>query len=302
MTAMEKTSVTKRKLIKKQTKKSLQLLMPSLICIGVLSLFPILRGVYIGFTDYKVGMPISFNGLENYRQILKNGYLKVALSNTMFILLVSLVVIYFLSMIVALLLNSNIPFRKFWRILLIIPWAVPPVAKVGVWQKIFSINNGQLNYLLMKLNIVDHKIGWISDEKYAIWAIIIIIVWGCIPFTAMSFLASMQAIPDESYEAAQLDGANAFQKFLYITLPELREVTMVTVSLLFMWITTDFSSQYLLTKGGPGSATLTISVESYLEAFKYGNFGISTAYGNVMLVICGIFVFFYIRGLRQKEE
>lgn len=292
----------KGKWARNQTKKSIMLLLPSLICIGVLSLFPILRGIYIGFTNYKIGMPIKFNGLDNYSYILKNGYLKTALYNTLFILVVSLIAIYLMSIIIAVLLNSNIPFRKFWRVLLIIPWAVPPVAKVGVWQKIFSVNNGQLNYLLSQLHLIDKNIGWVSDERFAIFSVITIIVWGCIPFTAMSFLASMQNIPEENYEAAQLDGANAFQKFLYITLPELREISMVTVSLLFMWITTDFSSQYLLTKGGPGSATLTISVESYLEAFKYGNFGTSTAYGNVMMIICAVVVFFYIRMLRQKED
>lgn len=298
---MKRSTGQSRRRMKSQTKKSIMLLLPSLVCISILSLFPILRGIYIGFTDYKVGMPAKFNGLKNYDYIFNNGYLKVAMKNTMFILLVSLVAIYLISLAVSLLLNSNIPFRKLWRILLIIPWAVPPVAKVGVWQKIFSVNNGQLNYLLTKLNLIDHNIGWISDEKYAIFSVITIIVWGCIPFTAMSFLASMQAIPEENYEAAQLDGANAFQKFRYITFPELRESSMVTVSLLFMWITTDFSSQYLLTKGGPGSATLTITVESYLQAFKYGNFGLSTAYGNIMVVVCAAFLFFYIRVLRQKE-
>ncbi len=288
--------------LKKQTKKSLMLLLPSLVCIGILSLFPILRGVYIGFTNYKVGMPIEFNGLYNYGYILENGYLKTALKNTLFILLVSLITIYLISLLTAVLLNSNIPFRRLWRVLLIIPWAVPPVAKVGVWQKIFSVNNGQLNYLLTRLHIIDRNIGWVSDEKYAIFSVITIIVWGCIPFTAMSFLASMQAIPEDHYEAAQLDGANAFQKFWYITLPELRDITLVTVSLLFMWITTDFSSQYLLTEGGPGSATLTIAVESYLQAFKYGNFGISTAYGNIMVLICALFLLVYFKILRQKEE
>lgn len=292
----------KKRIIKRQTKKSLQLLLPSLICIGVLSLFPIIRGVYIGFTDYQIGKEIHFSGIENYRTIFENGYLKIALRNTLFIVVVSLIVTYALSMVIALLLNSDIPFRKLWRVLLIIPWAVPPVAKVGVWEKIFSINSGQLNYLLQKLNLIDQKIGWISDERYAIFSVITIIVWGCIPFTAMSFLAAMQAIPDESYEAAQLDGANSFDKFRYIVLPELKDVSMVTVSLLFMWITTDFSSQYLLTKGGPGSATLTISVQSYLEAFKYGNFGISTAYGNVMLLICAAFLLFYLRMIGRKGE
>jgi ABC-type sugar transport system permease subunit len=118
----------------------------------------------------------------------------------------------------------------------------------------------------------------------------------------MSFLAAMQAIPGENYEAAQLDGANAFQKFWYITLPYLRNISMVTVSLLFMWISNDFSSQYLMTGGGPGSATLTMSLEAYHQGFRSGNFGTATAYGNVMMIFCGIFLFFYISALRQKGE
>jgi multiple sugar transport system permease protein len=117
----------------------------------------------------------------------------------------------------------------------------------------------------------------------------------------MSFLAAMQSIPEENYEAAEMDGAAGPQQFWYITLPYLRNISMVTVSLLFMWTANDFSSQYLLTGGGPGSSSLTMAVEAYYQGFRSGNFGMAAAYGNVMILFCGVFLFFYIRALRQKE-
>jgi multiple sugar transport system permease protein len=276
------------------------LLIPALICISVISLFPVLRGITLGFTSYKVAMPIKFNGIQNYISIYKNGYLKAAAMHTVYIVFISLMATYILGLIIALLLNSDIPFRRVWRSLLVIPWAVPAVAKSMTWRQIFNVNGGWINYFLLEIGIIRENINWFS-QNLAIYTIVTVIVWGCIPFTAMSFLAAMQSIPDENYEAAQLDGANAFQKFWYITLPNLRSISMVVISLLFMWISNDFSSQYLMTGGGPGSATLTMAVESYYQGFRSGNFGLATAYGNIMMIFCGLFIFFYIRALRKKE-
>ena len=284
-----------------RTKRSILLLTPALICISVISLFPVLRGITLGFTNYKVAMAIKFNGIQNYISIYKNGYLKQAAFNTVYIVVLSLIVTYVIGLIVALLLNSNIPFRKIWRSLLVIPWAVPGVAKAMTWRRIFTVNGGWINYIFLRLGIIRENINWF-DQNFAIYTIITVIVWGCIPFTAMSFLAAMQSIPDENYEAAEIDGANTFHKFWYITLPNLRSISMVVVSLLFMWISNDFSSQYLMTGGGPGSSTLTMAVEAYHQGFRSGNFGIATAYGNVMMIFCGLFIFFYIRALKRKEK
>jgi multiple sugar transport system permease protein len=286
--------------ISTKTKRSIMLLTPALICISVVSLVPVLRGIMLGFTSYKVALPIRFNGIKNYISIWKNGYLKIATLHTIHIVVVSLAVTYVLGLIIALLLNSNIPLKKLWRSLLVIPWAVPAVAKSMTWERLF-VANGWINYILIKTGLVKDNIAWLGQD-FAIYAIITIIVWGCIPFTAMSFLAAMQSIPNEDYEAAELDGANVFQKFFYITMPYMRAISMVVVSLLFMWISNDFSSQYLLTQGGPGSSTLTMAVQSYYEGFRSGNFGMATSYGNMMMVFCGIFIFFYIRALRRKAD
>jgi len=286
--------------INSKTRRSVALLTPALICIAIISLFPVIRGITLGFTDYKVAMPIKFNGFRNYATIYKSGFLKVAIKNTVLVTLISLATTYIISLFAALLLNSRIPFRRLWRTLLVIPWAVPGVAKVGTWRSIFTTNGGWINFYLLKFGLIKENINWIGNPNIALYTIITIIVWGCIPFAAMSFLAAMQTIPEENYEAAEIDGANFFQKFWYITFPHLRSISMVTVSLLFMWITNDFTSQYSLTNGGPGSATLTMSVEAFFQGFRSGNFGQATAYGNVMIIFCGIFLFFYIRALQQK--
>ena len=286
--------------ISTRTKRSVLLLTPALICISVISLFPVLRGITLGFTNYKVAMSIKFNGIQNYISIYKNGYLKQAAFNTVYIVVLSLIVTYVLGLIVALLLNSNIPLRKIWRSLLVIPWAVPGVARAITWRRIFTANGGWLNYNLLRFGIIKENINWFG-QNLAIYMIITIIVWGCIPFTAMAFLAAMQAIPNENYEAAEIDGASVFQKFWYITLPNLRSISMVVVSLLFMWISNDFNSQYLMTGGGPGSSTLTMAVEAYYQGFRSGNFGMATAYGNVMMIFCGLFIFFYIRAFHKKD-
>lgn len=290
------------KLSGRKSKQSFFLLLPVMLCMIVLSFYPITRGIVLGFTDYKIGLPIKFNGFENYQGIIDNGYLGIAFKNTIVIIIISLVATYSISLVLSLVLNSDIPFRKFWRTILVIPWAVPPVAKVGVWKMIFSANNGHLNYLLKELHIIDKYIGWVSNTNVAIFSVCTMIVWGCVPFLTISFLATLQVIPKDNYEAADIDGATIFSKFRYITLPYLQEITTVTISLLFMWIAYDFSSQYLLTRGGPGSATLTLIVEAYRQGFGYGNFGISAAYGNVMILFISILLYFYIKYTTQTHK
>ena len=294
------TSVKNR--FSRSTRRSVTLMLPALFFITALGLFPILRGVYFGFTDYRIGLGHNFNWFQNYITIARNGHLGIAFRNTVLITFISIVIVYILSLILALLLDSDIPFKKLFRTLLIVPWAVPPVARIWSWNYIFNGAFGPLNAVLLDLGFIDRPIVWLAHPNFALGAIITVIVWGCIPFTVMSFLSAFQSIPKENYEAAMVDGANSFQRLWYITLPHLKAITAVTMSLLFMWISNDFPSQFLLTNGGPGTATLTIAVEAYLQAFRQGNFGLATAYGNVMIVFCLFVLFFYLRAMSEKDK
>lgn len=286
--------------IKKRIKNVL-LILPVVVLLGTLSVYPVLRGIWLGFTGYKVGRPAEFNGLDNYIGIYNSGYLGAAFKNIGFMLLVSVIAVYLIGMVLALLLNSRIPLRPLWRTLLIIPWAVPPVAKIAMWKIIFNPVNGYLNSFLLKLHIIDAPVAWAADKHYAVWIVICVLVWGCIPFLTLSLLSTLQQIPTDIEEAAALDGAGKFQMFRYITLPYLSQTTSICMSLIIVWMMNDFSSQYLLTNGGPGAATLTPSVEAYRQGFGYGNFGYASAYGNMMIICVSVVVFFYIRTINKKD-
>lgn len=278
------------------------LLIPTGIMILVLSLYPTLRGIYLGFTNYRVGRPIEFNGVDNYVGIYNSGYLGIIFKNIGLMLLISVITIYVISLALALLLNSEIPLRGLWRALLIIPWAVPPIAKISMWKAIFNPVCGYLNAYLLKFHLIDQAVNWTTDINFAKYTVITVFVWGCVPFTALSLLATLQQVPTDIHEAAVLDGANSVKYFRYIVLPYLNQTTAITMSLVVVWIMNDFSSQYLLTKGGPGSATLTPMVEAYRQGFTYGNFGFASAYGNTMIVCVSVLIFIYIKSMNARDK
>lgn len=177
------------------TRQKLCLMLPVAVMILGLSVYPVIRGIILGFCRYRVGKAIRFNGLDNYIGIYETGFMSTAFKNIGFMLLVSVVFIYLLGLVLALLLNSKIPFRSLWRTLLIIAWAVPPIAKVSMWDSIFNSLRGYLNYYLKSMGIIQSNIAWISDPQYAIYTVICCLVWGCIPFLALSLLSTLQQIP-----------------------------------------------------------------------------------------------------------
>ena len=261
-----------------------------------------MRGIYLGFTNYKVGKPIQFNFLDNYYYLSSSGYFWPTLLNQLKIVAGGMIVTFAISVPLALILNSDIPFRTFFRTLIIVPWAIPPVVKIIIWRNMYSTTNGWLNYIFKSLHIIQKNIGWIGDKNFAIYAVIFMIAWGCIPYLTLSILATLQGIPKDNYEAARIDGAQWHDELRYVTFPYLQRILVVTSSFLFIWISNDFTSQFLLTEGGPGSATLTMNVEGYRQGFQQGNFGLALSYGNLsMLFMCAVLVI-YIRAFMSKKE
>ena len=286
---------------RRSSKENFFLLLPASVFIAIFSLYPILRGIYNGFTNYKIGEPVEFNGFENYIQLIKNGYFLVSLKNSLIITFGALLLTYFLSLILALILQSKIPCRMLFRSLIIIPWAIPPIVKISVWSLILSSNSGHLNYILKSLGLIKNYVGWYTDPKRATISVVIVIVWGCIPFMTIALLAGLQTIPKDNYEAASVDGASFVGKIRYITLPHLLKVTAVATSLLFIWIMNDFVSQYLLTAGGPGATTLTLTSEAYRQGFQFGDFGYGSAYGNLLILLISIILIIYFRVMGVKS-
>jgi multiple sugar transport system permease protein len=280
------------------------LLLPALVPILLFSVWPLMQGIYLGFTDAKAGLNvvISFTGLDNYQRLLDydlfwNSF-KIGL-----IWAVSVTVLqFFLALGLALLLNMDLRFRGFARVLALVPWAMPPVVIAIMWRLMYDPRSGPINGILMALGIIDHNINWLGDFATALPAVIVVGVWVGMPQTTITLLAGLQSVNQSLIEAAQVDGASPFQRFRNVTLPSLRPVIAAITSLDFIWNFNSFALVYVLTAGGPGGKTMLPMLFAYNEAFRYGNFGLSAAMGNVLVIFIVVLLVFYLRTQSRGEK
>jgi multiple sugar transport system permease protein len=279
----------------------LKLLLPALIPVILLSLIPLFRGIYLGFTDYRLGDPIRFNGLENYARMMRDVYFWKSFQVGFIWTIIVTAGQVLLGMGLALLLNRKIRFTSIYSALMLIPWAMPPIIRGIVWRQVYDPDTGILNAVLLRMGLLDQSVNWLSSFEYVIPAVILAGVWGEIPKAAVFLLAGLQSIPHDLYEAARIDGAGTWKEFSLITLPMLTPVMAAVVSLSFMWNFNTFGIVWILTQGGPGGLTRLPMLAAYEEAFRYGYVGYAAAIGNVMVLIISVVLFSYLR-LQLKES
>jgi len=288
--------------INKSVEQSIQLklLLPVLIPVIILSVFPILRGIYLGFTDYRLGSSINFNFLDNYSHMLQDRYFwRSFIVGFIWTFAVTIGQIIF-GLGLALLLNEKFKFNSLTRVLILIPWAMPPVIRGIMWRFIYDTDAGVLNYFFISAGIFDTPINWLNSFTYTVPAIIVVGLWGEIPKSAVFLLAGLKTIPKDLYESAKLDGANSWQEFRQITIPMLKPILAAIVSLSFMWNFNTFGLVWVLTQGGPGGTTRLPMLAAYEEAFRYGNVGYAAAIGNVMIIAISVVLYFYLK--KQFKE
>jgi multiple sugar transport system permease protein len=257
------------------------LLLPLLVVIFLLLAYPIGMALWITLQDKTIGMPGRFIGLENYRalllddpffwQVVRNGFLftfgSVALK---------LVV----GMIMALVLNQPLRWRGLFRGLLLMPWVAPTVVTALTWRWMLDLT-GVINLTLRDLGLMRAPTPWLAQYGTAMLALILVNTWRGFPFFGMTLLAGMQAIPQELYEAAEVDGASLWQRFWHITVPSLRTVILVVTILSTIWTFNDFGIVWLLTGGGPGHATDVFATYTYKLGFVTSRLG----YGQTVSVM-----------------
>lgn len=298
-----KVNKDKYSLYSKKEIGQIQLLLPVVLLVTVFSLIPLLRGIYLGFTDYRLGYPIKFNGIENYIQLFNDEYFwnsfKIGMIWT--ILVTALQIGFGLGL--ALLLNSKIRFASFYTILVLLPWATPPIIRGILWRQMYEPTAGVVNILLTDIGLISAPINWLSSFEYVIPAVIVAGVWGEISKASIFLLAGLQTIPNELYEASKIDGAGIWARFRHITIPNLKPVLATIISLTFMWNFNTFGIVWVLTEGGPGGMTRLPMLAAYEEGFRYGYIGYAAAIGNVMVIILSLILFLYIRvQLRERTE
>ncbi|MFA5803461.1 MAG: sugar ABC transporter permease [Melioribacteraceae bacterium] len=300
---MKRIKSKKNMLYSKKEFGQLQLLLPVILLVTVFSLVPLLRGIYLGFTDYRLGDPITFNGIENYIQLFKDEYFWSSFKIGMVWTFIVTALQVSLGLGLALLLNTKVRFVSFYTILILIPWATPPIIRGILWRQMYEPNTGAVNILLSNAGLISAPINWLSSFEYVIPAVIVAGVWGEISKAAIFLLAGLQTISNDLYEASKIDGAGIWDQFWHITLPVLKPVLAAIISLTFMWNFNTFGIIWVLTQGGPGGMTRLPMLAAYEEGFKYGYIGYAAAIGNVMVIILSLMLFMYIRvQLRERNE
>ncbi|MEJ7795044.1 MAG: sugar ABC transporter permease [Nocardioides sp.] len=278
------------------------LLLPALIPVALFSVFPLLQGIYLGFTDSRAGLNqvTHFTGLENYSDLMSNELFWSSFRIGL-IWAFSVTILQFVASIgLALLLNEKLRLRWLARTLSLVPWAMPPVVVAIMWRLMYDPNSGPVSSTSQWLGF--GQLNLLGDFSTALPAVIVVGVWSGMPQTTVALLAGLQGIDESLHEAALVDGAGAWKRFLHITLPQLRPVVIAITSLNFIWNINTFDLIYVLTNGGPGGRTMLPMLFAYNEAFRYGNFGVAAAMGNVMVVLIIGFLLYYLRSRLKGEQ
>lgn len=276
------------------------LISPVVIALLILYAYPIAITLVQSFQDVSLlGGKNEFVGLKNYKDMLTdpNFYHTLKLTLKYTFVTVSLKITF--GFLLAILFNGKIYFKKGLRFLMLLPWALPQVAVSIVWKWIMDGNYGYLNYFLQKLGILGENIAWLSDPVKAFYCTSVVDAWLGIPTVAMMFLSGLGAISDTLYDAAKVDGANSFKRFLHVTLPGIRKVFLIILTLVSIWTFNSFNVINVLTKGGPMGGTQTLIYKIYKEAFSKFNLGMSSA---MSIIVCIFLIFLSLLYWKQINE
>jgi len=277
------------------------LVLPALIPVAVLSVWPLLQGVYLAFTNTRAGQQGSsaFVGLRNFADLGSYGLFWQSFRIGL-VWAVSVTVLQFLLALgLALLLNMRLRGAGFARVLALIPWAMPPVIIAIMWQLMYDPRSGPVNGILSALGVLDHNVNWLGDFSTALPAVVFVGVWVGMPATTVVLLAGLQSVDEEMLEAGAVDGAGTWRRFWHLTLPSIRPVVVAITTLDFIWSFNSFDLVYVLTAGGPGGKTMLPVLFAYNEAFKYGNFSLAAAMGVVIVVVIVALMLVYLRAQRR---
>jgi len=276
---------------------------PAFIPLLLLSVVPLSQAIWTAFTDNVAGfhVKVKFIGLENFQRLLGDklfwASFKIGIIWAVSVTLLALV----LGFGLALLLNQKLRFLGLMRVLSLVPWAMPPVIVAIMWNLLLRPTSGPIQGILEFLHIPGAKTDWLGDFNTAFPTVILIGAWVAMPIITVSILAAIQGIPMDMIEAATIDGANAWQRFRFITVPAVRAITTALVALNIIWNFSSFGLVFVLTAGGPGGKTFVPALFAYNEAFKYGNFGYAASMGVVMALAILLMLGVYLKASKRED-
>ena len=259
------------------------LLLPSLALIFLIELYPFINGVSFSLHKGSLLGTGPFVGLDNFLRLFNSPDFYNSLWFSFIFAFWNVVMSYLIGLALALFLNLDFPGRGFCRVALLVPWIVPAVVSIVSWKWLIADRGGLVNIILNSIGI--GPIYFLSNSGWAMVAVIVIKIWRSFPFMMLSLLAALQVIDKTLYEAGKIDGANSWQLFWHITLPHLKNISIVQAILMVIWSINDFETPYLLTQGGPSNATENLILLSYRFTFGRNDVGRGSAIAILTLII-----------------
>lgn len=273
---------------------------PIVVLMVLFIAWPFFKALYTSMTIYNLkDRHDVFVGFDNYIRLYQDTFYRQAVRATVIFTAGSIVTKLILGMLAALLLHGQKRFRNLLTGLVLLPWIIPSVVQALTFRSIYEPIYGGLNPILMALGIIDAPVAWLSDPKTAMAAVVAVNVWAGIPFFIVNILAGLSSIDAELYEAAEIDGANGWQRFISITLPGLRFVLAVATLLSTIWTFNNFETVFLLTNGGPGNLTKVYSILAYQKAIQSLQFGPGTAVAFSLTPVLAFFILLLSRYMRR---
>jgi len=263
--------------------------------------YPLGLGVWLGFTDERIGRSGIFIGLENYQYLWSDSVFWLSVFNTLLYTIVASVLKFGLGLWLALLLNEHLPFKAFFRAIVLLPWVVPTVLSAIAFWWIYDAQFSILSWVLMEFGWIERPINFLGDPTNARASVIAANAWRGIPFVAITLLAGLQTIPPSLYEAATLDGATPWQRFRYVMLPMLTPIIAIVMTFSVLFTFTDFQLIYVLTRGGPVNATHLMATLSFQRGISGGNLGEGAAIAVAMIPFLLAAILFSYFGLQRRR-
>jgi multiple sugar transport system permease protein len=272
---------------------------PAIAVLLTLSIYPLIYSITISLQQ-QTAEGVNW-GLGNFARLLSDNFFLTALGHTFVYAAAALTCEFLLGLGLALLLNNQIRGRSIFRAGLLVPMMLPSVVVGVVWRLMLNPNFGAINGTLKRFGVSTESLTWAASPKLAMLSVIAVDVWQWTPFVFLVLLAGLQAIPQEPYEAALIDGSNGRQTFWHVTLPLLKPAILIVLLLRTMDLLRVFDQIFILTEGGPGFATETISLYIYRTAFRFFDFGYAAAMSFVLLALTNVISALYIKFLQAKE-
>jgi len=290
-----------QKLLNNRHFLGLLFMLPAGVLLLVFLTYPLGLGTWLGFTDTKVGRAGIWVGLDNYKFLWGDEVTRLALFNTLFYTFVASVIKFALGLWLALLLNRNLPFKSFFRAVVLLPFIVPTALSALAFWWIYDAQFSIISWTLVKLGLIDRYIDFLGEPWLARMSVIAANIWRGIPFVAICLLAGLQTISPSLYEAAALDGATPWQRFRFVTLPLLTPIIAVVMTFSVLFTFTDFQLIYVITRGGPLNSTHLMATLSFQRAISGGSLGEGAAIATAMVPFLLAAILFSYFGLQRRK-